>query len=275
MKNLEIHNSHQNEYNAVFGIAAKNRHFDFLRAPGLNYDPSTNSNSNSNPNSNRSSVSSPTLDTKGVPDSSNSVASEESRSWSELSSALGFTKVVRRKQVHGIDIAVVDEHSSVYDGVADALITTHKDVLLAVTVADCCGIVLWHERVPLCACIHSGWRGTEQNIVAHVLTRMSALVSDEPSHFHAWLSPCASGRSYVVRRDVQQLFPAFCVEVSDGVYLFDNSAAIKAQLTECGLLPERIQVSQTCTIEDHRYHSFRRDGNSSGRNAVFVGMKSR
>lgn len=261
MKNLEIHTWHHNEYDAVFGIASKNRQTDFLHVPEND--------------SNEHSHSTLTHDAERAPDSSTSAVSEEMQSWNELGAELGFTEVVRRRQVHGTDIAVVDAESSGTVGVADALITMQKDVLLAVTVADCCGIVLWHEHVPLCACIHSGWRGTEQNIVARVIERMSTLVSDEPSHLHAWLSPCASGRSYIVRRDVQQLFQAFCVEVSDGAFLFDNSAAITAQLTECGLRPERIQVSQTCTIEDRRYHSFRRDGNSSGRNAVFVGMKSR
>jgi YfiH family protein len=253
MKNLDLHTWQYTTHEGVFGIAGKKRKSDFLRMD----------------------VTNAAADGDDVQHATNLSSYEETLAWEELGLAVGFTRVVRRKQVHGVDIEVVDAASSSFDGVADALITTQTNVLLAVTVADCCGIVLWHEDVPLCACIHSGWRGTEKNITRRVVERMKTLLRFEPSHLHAWLSPCASGRSYSVRTDVQQLFPAFCTEVSDGSFLFDNSAAITAQLLECGLLPERIRVSQTCTIEDHRYHSFRRDGVNSGRNAVFVGMKSR
>lgn len=197
-----------------------------------------------------------------------------SESWRELIKTLGFARVAMRKQVHGSDIEWIGAEASYNGNVADALITDTPGVLLAVTVADCCGVVLWSEQKPVVACIHSGWRGTQVNIVAKVVHELNEKGAVPPLTLHAWLSPCASGRSYVVRNDVRALFPKFCTQIGEDQFLFDNSAAIREQLIQAGVSGNNVETSPQCTIESDRYHSFRRDGIHSGRNAVFVGIRS-
>lgn len=204
-----------------------------------------------------------------------SIAEEHGRrrvnpAWEDLRTMYECEAVFCRTQVHGIACEWVDAHSSPDHGVADALVMTTPRRLIAVTVADCCGVVVWSHRNSFVACIHSGWRGTQQNIVGVVVKQIVDRLGVPTADMHAWLSPCASGRSYRVRSDVQKVFPAYCVQTGEDQFLFDNSAAIRDQLLTLGLPFDNISVSDECTIEDQSYHSYRRDGVQSGRNAVFA-----
>ncbi|MFM8180103.1 MAG: polyphenol oxidase family protein [Candidatus Kapaibacterium sp.] len=190
--------------------------------------------------------------------------------WERLRMTHDADAAIRRHQVHGCVCEQVDGMSPTEEGVADALFTTSTGVLIAVTVADCCGVVLWSRTSPLVACIHSGWRGTRDGIVNTSIDRIRTDTDTPTGALHAWLSPCASGRSYLVRGDVREVFPDYCRQVGEDQFLFDNRAAIRDQLVRAGVPPGNVTVSDTCTMEDPLYHSYRRDGENSGRNAVFA-----
>ena len=176
-----------------------------------------------------------------------------------------------QNQVHGTESKILPDESTT-ERKTDAMITLERGVLLCASVADCCGIVLYSNSDEAVAVVHSGWRGTQKNIVENVVIRLNKEYNVLPQSLSAWLSPCASGESYVVRSDVKEYFPSYCREVGEDQYLFDNTRAIRDQLLNCGILNESISYSKECTIANYEYHSHRRDGSHAGRMGVFVGM---
>ena len=42
---------------------------------------------------------------------------------------------------------------------------------------------------------------------------------------------------------------------------------------ETGVLPENIEISNVCTFEKQKFHSYRRDGANAGRLISFAGLK--
>ena len=48
---------------------------------------------------------------------------------------------------------------------------------------------------------------------------------------------------------------------------------IRYFLMETGVLPENIEISDICTFEKQKYHSYRRDGTEAGRLLAFAGLK--
>jgi YfiH family protein len=189
-----------------------------------------------------------------------------------LALQLGFASdaLVIPNQVHGTTLAVV--HANTPSEPADGLITSTQGLLLGVTLADCCGILIWAEDQAVIAAIHSGWRGTAGKIAQRCVLTLQERFGLDPSTLHAWLSPCASGQRYTVRADVAQYFPRTITPYRDEMFLFDNVAEIKHQLLEAGLNEQNISISGLCTIGDERFHSYRRDGERAGRMVAFIGI---
>ena len=57
-----------------------------------------------------------------------------------------------------------------------------------------------------------------------------------------------------------------------GHFLADLQAITKAKLNAAGVASERISSQGESTLTNERYHSARRDGESSGRMATVVGL---
>jgi YfiH family protein len=182
-----------------------------------------------------------------------------------------FDKMKFQKQVHGNRIRIIEENSEIED--SDGMMTNIKGLLLNVTLADCCGILIYDPENDAIAALHSGWRGTQQNIAKKGIGMMKEIYNSDPEKILVYLSPCASGENYEVGEDVAKFFPNSVKQISVEKYLFDNHNEIKSQLFDAGVLYENIEISEICTISDINYHSFRRDKDKSGRMSCLIGMK--
>lgn len=176
-----------------------------------------------------------------------------------------------QKQVHGDRIRIIDEKSEIED--SDGMMTNIKGLVLNVTLADCCGILIFDPENEAIAALHSGWRGTQHNIAKKGIGMMEEIYNSDPEKILVYLSPCASGENYEVGEDVAKFFPNSVKQISEEKYLFDNHNEIKSQLLDSGVLTKHIEISEICTISDINYHSFRRDKDKSGRMSCFIGMK--
>ena len=191
-----------------------------------------------------------------------------------LAEAVGVSpnRVKYQKQTHSIIIRDINSESR--EDEADGMITREAGTFLAVKVADCAAVLLFDPVRQVVCGLHSGWRGTAQNIVRHGIEKLREEYSSRAADLCAWISPCAGGDTYEVGGEVARLFPNSSRPIANEKYLFDNKHEIRLQLLDCGLDPSRIEVSPVCTISNHDYHSFRRDAERSGRMAAFIGMKS-
>jgi YfiH family protein len=180
-------------------------------------------------------------------------------------------RIKMKKQIHSDIIEIADFDTDTSE--ADGLITNLKGLMILVKVADCAGVLLYDKAKNAIGAIHSGWRGTQQQIVKKAIDLMKTKYSSNSNDILAFISPCASGDVYEVGEEVAVHFPESVQKQKNGKYLFDNKNEIRLQLLSSGLIHENIEISDICTIQNQDYHSFRRDKEKSGRMAAFIMLK--
>ncbi|MET8949508.1 MULTISPECIES: peptidoglycan editing factor PgeF [unclassified Streptomyces] len=180
-------------------------------------------------------------------------------------------RVVWMNQVHGRDVAVVDEPWGARPvPEVDAIVTTRRDLALAVLVADCTPVLLADPVAGVVAAAHAGRPGMVAGVVPAAVRAMMELGA-EPSRIVARTGPTVCGRCYEVpeqmRAEVAAVEPAAHAETSWGTPAVDVAAGVHAQLERLGVC-DRAQ-SPVCTRESGDHFSYRRD-RTTGRLAGYV-----
>lgn len=153
----------------------------------------------------------------------------------------------------------------------DAVVARDPSVACGVRIADCAPILIADPHSGAVAAVHSGWRGTQQNIVAHALRFLRAYV-DAPIDPIVAVGPHIEPCCFEVGHDVAQLL-ARSSPVADTVSVgrqgrphVDLRRIIHAQLLEAGVQHESIDHVRGCTVcHPATFFSYRRDGKRSGR----------
>ena len=186
------------------------------------------------------------------------------------SRGVGKEQIKFNKQIHSDIVRIVDENFAIEEG--DALITDKKRLMLMIKIADCAAVLMHDVQNQVIAAVHSGWRGTRAGIVGKTINLMIKNFGTQPQNLLAYISPSASVKKYEVGKEFLQYFPDTTIKKNDKYY-FDNKTTILNQLVAAGVSRNNIEVSGICTIENENYHSYRRDGDKSGRMAAFIMMK--
>ncbi len=189
----------------------------------------------------------------------------------------GFTtsQLATLKQEHG---EAIYELAKNYDQrqrpTADAIIANRKGWLVGVRVADCVTVLLYDPTHHAVAAVHSGWRGSAKNITTATIQAMQNRYGSQAADLHAYVSPAPSRYEYEVGTEVSELFDAkYSSPSKEAKAWFDNKLVVHDQLLTAGVLPAHIEVDPRSTIADNHFHSYRRDGEASGRTLVAIGLK--
>ncbi|WP_333777331.1 peptidoglycan editing factor PgeF [Streptomyces sp. IBSBF 3136] len=179
--------------------------------------------------------------------------------------------VVWMNQVHGADVAVVDAPWGARPvPEVDALVTTRRELALAVLTADCVPVLLADPVAGVVAAAHAGRPGMIKGVVPAVVRAMAELGA-EPGRIVARTGPAVCGRCYEVpeamRAEVAAVEPAAHAVTSWGTPAVDVGAGVHAQLERLGV-DDRAQ-SPVCTLESGDHFSYRRD-RTTGRLAGYV-----
>lgn len=161
--------------------------------------------------------------------------------------------------------------------VADAAISRDPGVVLAVLSADCLPVLLADRAGGVVAAAHAGWRG----LAAGVLENTVAAMACEPARLVAWLGPAIGARNYEVDATVRDAFlavdggaAAAFRATRPGHWTCDLYALARRRLAAAGVAA--VHGGGLCTYADPvRFHSFRRDGAGSGRQATLVWLADR
>jgi YfiH family protein len=179
--------------------------------------------------------------------------------------------VVWMNQVHGAEVAVVDEpwgDRPVPE--ADAVVTTRRGLALAVLTADCTPVLLADPVAGVVAAAHAGRPGMVAGVVPAAVRAMTELGA-EPGRIVARTGPAVCGRCYEVpeamRAEVAAVEPAAHSETSWGTPAVDVTAGVHAQLERLGVHDR--EQSPVCTLESGDHFSYRRD-RTTGRLAGYV-----
>jgi YfiH family protein len=175
---------------------------------------------------------------------------------------LGTGSVSTIRQVHGARAIEVD--AAGVAGSGDVLVTRRPELALAVSTADCLGIVLWDEPRRGLAVVHAGWRGV---LLGSVQTGLRWLRAGFPTaNLRAAIGPGIRPCCFEVGEEVASLFPARHVRKASPRPHVDLAGVVRDQLEEAGLDAGSIFDLGACTAcNPGLYFSHRRDRGQTGR----------
>lgn len=162
----------------------------------------------------------------------------------------------------------------------DALYTYESDVVVGVFTADCVPVIFYDEDIGLIGAIHSGWKGTVQDIVSATFAQIK---NENPDiymgNIKVILGPSIAQKSFEADKDVADQFKALgyaddFVQWNDGrgKYLVDNQATVAEQLKRVGILADNIRLSDQDTLAMVDGFSYRLD-KTPGRYFNFITRK--
>lgn len=207
-----------------------------------------------------------------VGDEAEAVSENRRRFFSDL----GFTEqqLASSHQVHGCQILPVRQPGR-FDGY-DALICNQRQILLAVSIADCVPVLIFDQKNEAIAAVHAGWRGTSLRIVETTLQVMSRQFGTRATDCFAYVGTCIEGCDYAVGEEVAVHFPEdFKIwDASLQRFLLDLKKANFAQLSAFGIPQNQIEISPFSTVSQFdRYFSHRKSGGKTGRMLAVIGLK--
>jgi polyphenol oxidase len=184
---------------------------------------------------------------------------------------INFSNMIFQKQVHGDYIRYVNSKSD--DNIeSDGMYSNQIGIVINISIADCAAVLIYDKNKKVICGVHSGWKGTSLNITGKAIQILKNEFVSNPDDILVYISPCAGGDKYEVGAEVAELFPRSIKPKENGKFLFDNKNEIYLQLIEEGILEKNIEISDICTISNTDFHSYRRDGDNSGRMSAFIGM---
>ena len=155
-------------------------------------------------------------------------------------------------------------------GEADALTTNHSGFVLAVRTADCVPILIADPVHHAIAAVHAGWRGTVSGILRGALEEMSNRFDTSPEDAVVAIGPAIGLCCFEVGPEVAVQFG----HAAEKTHI-DLIEANRQQALEAGVLAGHISAADRCTrCEPGLFHSFRRDGEQSGRMIAAIGWSS-
>ena len=177
-----------------------------------------------------------------------------------------------QRQIHSDIVQVIGCGGD--NGASDALITNKRNLGLAIAVADCTPIFIYDKKNKVIAAVHSGWQGTESKILLKTLIKLQKDYSSKPESMIVYVGPSISQNNYEVGKEVADKFDKQFVVPKVEKYLLDVSGINYNILMNFGIPKNQIQKSELCTYEFNTLlHSYRRDGNLSGRSLGVIAIK--
>lgn len=184
--------------------------------------------------------------------------------------------IISAKQSHGVNIFVANSPLQIQSKeteipATDAFLTHTQGIFLMVKTADCQPILMYDPTQNIVAAVHSGWRGTVQNIVGKMVEKMISDFHSRPSDILVTvgpsLGPCCS--EFLEReKDFVGLERYFLPHSRVALW-----AITRDQLLQSGVLLQRIAFSAICTSCHHdAFFSYRADKPDRGRFGSVIGL---
>ena len=163
---------------------------------------------------------------------------------------IGSRSLRLAEQVHGNGVATIDAGSAAKTKEVDGLVTMDPKVVLGIHVADCCAIFLVDPIRRAIGLVHSGKKGTEQNIIRVAVRKMRTDFQSEPKNLIAVLSPCIRPPYYEVDFAQSIIAQLRAESVSE---IHDNGENTGADLT--------------------RFYSYRMEKGRTGRMLAYLALR--
>lgn len=162
--------------------------------------------------------------------------------------------------------------------VADAVITSNKNVMIGIKVADCVPILLFDKKAGVAGAVHAGWRGTSAGILKRTIEMMQSEFGSLPEDIMAAIGPSIKGCSYEVDDNVMKAVRSASgdggyIKEAGEKYFIDLAHANRLQAISSGIPEDNIWLSDECTFcNSEKFHSYRYSGEKAGRQGGFIMM---
>ncbi len=176
-------------------------------------------------------------------------------------------------QVHGNAVLMVTEPGK-SEGF-DAQITNRQNVFLVVSIADCTPVLIHDTRHNAVAAIHAGWKGTAGKIVSNTLLKMKEQYGTNGEDCKAFIGACIGYNNFEVDAEVAEHFDAAFkrFDAQKQKWFVDLKAVNKKLMLDFGVLPENIEVTDYCTVENNDlFFSHRKENGRTGRMMAVIGV---
>ena len=222
--------------------------------------------------------------------------------WTDVAEAIGLEPraLARATQVHGTSVLVTDDMPA-DRAEADILVSTTRDIGVAVQTADCAPVLLADLSGRGVAAVHAGWRGLAAGALAKGVEALARRAGCRPADLVAAVGPSIGACCYEVGDDVRREFldggfGADCVDVwfrrtarasatnpslpglppeaRAGRWYLDVWQAAVDQLVGAGVLAAHVHVAGLCTASQPLFFcSYRRDATGAGRLAAAIRLR--
>jgi YfiH family protein len=173
------------------------------------------------------------------------------------------------KQCHGTDIIDVTPNS-VNGQNGDALITAQRGIALMIQYADCQPALFYDPVQHVVAAVHSGWRGSVQNIYRKVIERLQNGYDCKPQNLLVGIGP-SLGPCHAEFVNYRTELPPEFWDYQVSPNHFDFWAISREQLCKAGVLPQHIEIANVCTYANpNEYFSYRRDKTTARQAAIIL-----
>jgi polyphenol oxidase len=187
------------------------------------------------------------------------------------------------QQTHSDVVAVVDQSNcnEPFEN-TDAVITNLPNTIICIKTADCVPILLYDQVRKVVGAVHSGWKGTAQNILGKTIVTMNRIYGSNPSDILAVIGPCISQKNYEVGSEVVDAIKPL-LKNHETSFLQSNKSSEKhflnlndvnyQLLIQSRIEKKNIDSPEICTYaHSNEFFSARRDGYKTGRMINGIGL---
>mgnify|MGYP003289224793 CR=1 FL=1 len=179
----------------------------------------------------------------------------------EILNYLNLDNYYELKQIHSDIVHILDDNY-INKSKGDALITNIPNKPIIIKVADCIPILIYDKENKVISLVHSGWKGTLQDITTKTIKIMIEKFNSKVSNIKVYIYPSIRNCHFEVEQDVYSLFKDKIINtdkytIQKGIkYYIDLQSIIKDKLKEIGI--NNIIDTDICTYCNHNiYHSYR------------------
>lgn len=183
------------------------------------------------------------------------------------------------KQIHSDKVLVYDkEQKDFIENEGDAIVTKEKSVIIGAFTADCVPVILVDESTSTIAAIHSGWKGTFNDITKNAAEKMINEFNCDVSNIKAYIGPHIRQCCYEVSEDLKEKFINKFNVPSEKLFKGRNLSmelCIEEDLKSLGIKDENIYSFALCTHceKENKLFSYRRSNGIYGRLFSFSYIK--
>lgn len=204
-----------------------------------------------------------------------------------LDTNMNFSKLIKTKQQHTDIIKKINGNEKLCNldvmDVADGLVTNKKEYVLASTNADCILLLFYDPVKKVIANVHSGWRGTLQEISVKTVNKLKDDYGCNAENIIVCICPSIRKCHFEVDKEVYSLFyNKFSNLDNEDIFKkqgdkwhIDTVLINKIILKNVGILETNIEDCNICSVcNKNIVHSFRAEGEQYGLATALISLRN-